>query len=135
MESTHDQAAMCRAKPMHVDDGLECIRWIRRLGGGRLPAASYIRSSPKYEKKKVYFWPSERDRDFSVVCFLHTSGQMLLCQTPDRRPPRITGRVVNTVTRGWVGAPNERAPSRFHDVAVGFIDRCLSRARNFAASN
>ena len=22
-----------------------------------------------------------------------------------RRPPRIIGRVVNTVTRGWVGAP------------------------------
>ena len=36
-----------------------------------------------------------------------------MCQTPGPRPPRITGRFVNTVTRGWVGAPNERAPSDF----------------------
>ena len=30
---------------------------------------------------------------------------------------------VNTVTRGWVGAPNERAPFRFHGAVVGFVDR------------
>ena len=29
---------------------------------------------------------------------------MCLYQTPGRRPPPITGRFVNTVTRGWVGA-------------------------------
>ena len=47
---------------------------------------------------------------------------MLLYQTPGRRLPRITGRVVNTVvTRGWVGAPNERAPFRIHDAVVGFV--------------
>ena len=51
---------------------------------------------------------------------------MCLYQTPGRRPPRITGRVVNTVTRGWVEAPNERAPFRFHGAVVGFVDRCLS---------
>ena len=44
-------------------------------------------------------------------------------QTPGRRPPRVTGRVENTETRGWVGAPNERAPYRFHDAVVGFVDR------------
>ena len=38
---------------------------------------------------------------------------MCLYQTPGRRPPPITGRFVNTVTRGWVGAPNGRAPSDF----------------------
>ena len=37
---------------------------------------------------------------------------MLWYQTPGRRSPRITGRVENAVTRGWVGAPNERAPFR-----------------------
>ena len=42
---------------------------------------------------------------------------------------------MNTVTRGWVGAPNERAPFRFHGAVVGFVDRCLSRTRNLAASN
>ena len=54
---------------------------------------------------------------------------------PGQHPPRITGRVVHTVIRGRVGAPNERAPFRFHDAVVGFVDRCLSRTRNLAASN
>ena len=45
---------------------------------------------------------------------------MRLYQTPGRRPPRITGRSVNAGTRGWVGAPNERAPFRFHGAVVGF---------------
>ena len=39
------------------------------------------------------------------------------------------------MTREWVGAPNERAPFRFHGAVVGFVDRCLSRTRNLAASN
>ena len=38
---------------------------------------------------------------------------MCLYQTPGRRPPLITGRFVNTVTRGWFGAPNERTRSDF----------------------
>ena len=59
---------------------------------------------------------------------------MLLYQTPGRRPLHITSRRANTVTRGWVGAPNERAPFRFHDAVVGFVDRCLSRSRDLAAS-
>ena len=56
-------------------------------------------------------------------------------RTPGRRPPRITGRFVNTVTRGWAGAPNERALFRTHGAVVGFVDRSLSRTRNLAASN
>ena len=39
------------------------------------------------------------------------------------------------MTRGWVGAPNERAPFRFHGAVVGFVDRCLSKTRILAASN
>ena len=42
---------------------------------------------------------------------------------------------MKTVTRGWVGATNERAPFRFHGAVVGFVDRCLSRTRNLTASN
>ena len=42
---------------------------------------------------------------------------------------------MHTVTRGWVGAPDERAPIRIHDAVVGFVYRCLSRSRNLAASN
>ena len=60
---------------------------------------------------------------------------MCLYQTPGRHPPPITGRFVNTVTRGWVGAPNERAPFRLHGAVVGFVDRCLSKTLNLAASN
>ena len=56
-------------------------------------------------------------------------------QTPGWRPPPVTGRFVNTavVTRGWVGAPDERAPFRFRGADVVFVDRCLSRTRNLAA--
>ena len=70
---------------------------------------------------------------FFVACFLHSSAQMGLYQTPGRRPPPITGRFVNIVTRGWVGTPHERAPFGFHDAVVVFVD--LSRIRNLGASN
>ena len=92
---------------MNVDDGLEDIGWIRGLGGERLPPASYP-LLPNL-KKNLFFAIGEGSR-IVVVCFLHTSGQTFLYQTPGRRPPRITvyisGRGVNTVTMGWVGAPN-----------------------------
>ena len=100
--------------------------------GERLLAASY--ALPPNLKKGLFFAIGEGLRIF-VVCFLHSREQIFLYQTPGRRPPRITGRAVNTVTRGWVGTPNERAPFRFHDAVVGFVDRCLSRTRNIAASN
>ena len=92
-----------------------------------------LRSSPKPEKG-LFFAIGKGSRIF-VACFLHSSAQMCLYRTPGRRPPRINGRFVNTVTRGWVEAPNERAPFRFHGAVVGFVDRCLSRTRNLAASN
>ena len=116
---------------MNVDDGLQDIRWIRGLGGEKLPTASYV-LLPNL-KKGLFFAIGEGSRNF-VACFLH-SARMWLCQAPGRRPPRVTGRFVNTVTRGWVGVPNERAPFRFHGAVVGFVDRCLSRTRNLAASN
>ena len=50
-------------------------------------------------------------------------------------PAPITGRFVNTVTSGWAGAPNERAPFRFHGAVVGLVDQYLSRTRNLAALN
>ena len=116
---------------MNVDDGLEEIGWIRGLGGEKFPAASY--SSPKPDKRPIFC----HGRGIEKCChlFSHSSAQMCLDQTLGRRPPRISGRFVNTVTRGWVGAPNERAPFRFHGAVVGFVDRCLSRTRNLAASN
>ena len=111
-----------------------CIRdrWIRGVKGEKLPAASYV-LLPNLEKCR-FFAIAEGSRIF-VACFLHSSAQMCLYQTSGRRPPPITGRFVNTVIRAWVGAPNERAPFRFHDAVVGFVDRCLSKTRNLAASN
>ena len=123
--------ALCRARPMKVDDGLDDIMGICGLGRGRLPAASYALFQP--DKRGIIFAIGEGAIAF-VICFLHISNQMCLYQTPSRRLPRITDRVVNTVTRGWVADPNERAPFRFHDAVVGFVDRCLSRTRNLAAS-
>ena len=104
---------------MNVDDGLEDIRWIRGLEGERF-ARGVLRSSPKPEKRSIFRHRTEIEN--FVVCFLNTSAQMCLYRTPGRRLPHITGRRVNTVTRGWVGAPNECAPFRFHDAVVGFVD-------------
>ena len=60
---------------------------------------------------------------------------MCLYQKSGRRPPPITGRFVNTATRVRGGAPNERASFRIYGAFVGFVDRCLSKTRNLAASN
>ena len=96
--------------------------------------ASKISGGSVVLKKRLFFVIVEGSRIF-VACFLHSSAKMCLYQTPGRRPPPITGRFVNTVTRGWVGAPIERAPFRFHGAVIGFVDRCLSRTRNLAASS
>ena len=85
-------------------------------------------------EKGLFFAVGEELRMF-VVCFLQTREQIFLYQTPGQRPPRITGRVVNTVTRRWVGAPNERTLFRIHDAVVDFVDLFLSRTRNLAATN
>ena len=94
--------------------------WSRR----REVARGVLRSSPKPPKRSIFC----HRRGIENFCRLFSTHpwKMFLYQTPGRRPPFITGRVVNTVTRGWVGAPNERAPFRIHDAVVGFVDRCLS---------
>ena len=61
IEATHGQPGSCWARPVNVDDGLENIRWIRGLGGEKLPAASYALLP---NLKKGPFVPSERDRVF-----------------------------------------------------------------------
>ena len=136
LRSRHrEQPASCRARPMNVDD-LEDIRWIRVVGGERWPAASYT-VLPNLKKDLFLFFAIGEGLRFFVVCFLYTGGHIFLYQTPGRRPPRITSRVVNTavVTTQWVGAPNEHTSFRIHYAVVGFVDRCLSRTRNLDASN
>ena len=97
------------------------------------PRRPITRPSPKPEKR-YFFCPWRRIEDFCPLFSTHQRPNMS-CQTSGQRSPHITGRRVNTVTRGWVGTPNERAPFRIHRAVVGFIDRCLSRAGNLAASN
>ena len=117
---------------MNVDDALEDIWLIRGLGGEKLPAAS--NALPPNLKKGQFSAIGEGSTIF-VACFLHSSAQMCLYQTSCRHPPPITGRFVNTVARGWVGAPNGRVPFSFHGAVVGFAHLCQSRTRNLAASN
>ena len=57
---------------MNVDDDLEDIRWIRGVGGEKLPAASYA-FLPKL-KKGLFFAIGVGSSNF-VVCFLDTRGQ------------------------------------------------------------
>ena len=81
--------------------------WSRR----REVARGVQRSSLKPEKRPIFC--HRRGIENFVACFLHSSVHMCLYQTPGWRPPPITGCFVNTVTRGWVGAPNGLAPFRF----------------------
>jgi len=106
-----------RPSTFHVDP------WSR----GREVARDVLRSLPKPEKSP-FFAIGDGSR-FLVICFVHTSGQMLFSQTPGRHPPYITGLRVNSVTLGCVGAPNERAPFRVHDAIAVFAAPCLTRTR------
>ena len=108
------------------------MRWNRGLGG-REVARGVLRSSPKPEKK-AYFLPSERDRDFLPPVF-YTAAPKCVCIRRMAGARHLSPVILSTLTRGWVGAPNERAPFRFHGAVVGFVDRCLSRTRNLAASS
>ena len=62
IEATHRQPASCWARPANVDDGLEDIRWIRGLGGEKLPAASNALLSNL--KKRLFFAIGEGSRIF-----------------------------------------------------------------------
>ena len=84
--------------------------------------------------KKVLFLPSERDRDF---CRLFSPQQRPNVFVSDTWPAHAAYHrsFCKHCDQRVVGAPNERAPFRFHGAVVGFVDRCLSRTRNLAASN
>ena len=78
---------------MNVDRGLENLRWIRGLRRERVPAASYaVVPTPQNSLLAI-----EKGLKYSVACFLHSSFQIYLCQTPRWRRRNNIGRVVNTV--------------------------------------
>ena len=75
IEATNGQPGSCRARPANVDDGLEDIRWMRGLGGEKLPAASYALFP---NLKKSLFLPSERDRKMLSPVF-YTAAPKCVC--------------------------------------------------------
>ena len=103
---------------MHLDP------WSR----AREVACDVLRSLLKPENN-IHFLPSEMDRAFFVIRFLYASGQMFFLRRLAGARHIITGLRVSSVTLGWVGAPNERAPFRFRDAIAVFADRCLTRTR------
>ena len=130
-DSAHGQPARCPPRPSSIDDGLEDIRWIHGLGGENLPGASY--GILPNLKKYTMFAIRDGWRIF-VFCFAHTSGQLFFSMRL-ASPPHDTGHCVKTVTLRWVRAPNDRTPLRIHDAVVSFVERCVSRTRNLAASS
>ena len=110
--STHGQPTLRQARPVNVDDGLEDVSCICGLGGKKWPAASYALSPNR--KKYVYFFAVVQSSSFFVACFLHSNAYVFLHQTHRRRLPRTTACLVNSVTRRWVGAPDDRDQLTFH---------------------
>ena len=102
---------------MNVNDGLEDIMWIRRLGGERLPTATYALGPNLLSAIRVRRRRS--DRDVFVVCFLHTSrrnsfdldiestrGQPASCRA---RPVNIDDELENSM---WIhGLGGETLPA------------------------
>ena len=122
---------------MNVDDDLEDVRPIRVLGAEKLPTASYA-LLPNLKKRSIYCHRRGTEISSSPVIYTAAPKRVCIRRLAGARhvsPPHATGHFVNTVTRGSVGAPNERSPFRFHGAVVGFVDRCLSKTRNLAGSN
>ena len=100
---------------------------------GREVARDVQRSSLKPGKRPIFC----HRRGIENFCRLFGTQQRPNVFVSDARPAPATYHrsFCNTVTRARVGAPNERAPFRFHGAVVGFVARYLSRTRNLAASN
>ena len=95
--------------------------------------AGVQRSSAKPEKRPIFC----HRRGIENFCRLFSTQQCPNVFVSDAWPAPATYHrsFVNTVTRGCVRVPNGRAPFRFHGAVVRFVDRCLSRTWNLAASN
>ena len=93
---------------------------MRGLGSERLRGASYAFLPYLKKVRSIFVGIGEGLRIF-VPCFLHTRELIPSYETPRRRTQRVAGRAVNTVTRGWVGAPI------MTQLLVPLIDVCLGR--------
>ena len=90
---------------------LECVVWGAR--GWPRCLTLFVQAF-----EKVFFVPSERDREYSSSVFYTPAAMCVLIR-----------RGVSTVTLGWVGAPNQRASFRGAD-AVIWVCRSMSTLRN-----
>ena len=102
-------------------------------GSRREVARGVLRSSPKPEKRSIFC----HRKGIENFCRLFSTHPWANVFESHAWPAPATYHrpcCEICVTRGWVGAPNERAPFRIHDAVVSFVDRYLSRTRNLAAS-
>ena len=90
--SANGQPAWCRARPTSADDGLEDTRWVHVPMGESLPTA------PCAFLPNFFFSAIRDGSEFSVICFVHTSGRSFFHHAPAQRPPHTTDRSLNTVT-------------------------------------
>ena len=88
---------------------------------GREVASDVLRSSPKPEKRPI-FAIGEGSR-FFVACFLQSSAQMYLYQTPGRRPPPIISRFCEHHDQMVDWSPWRARPVQISYAVVGFFDR------------
>ena len=108
--------------PVKVENGLEDIRGLR---GEKLPAA--------FTALPIFCHRS----GIEIFCRLFSTQQHPNVFASDAWPAPATYHrsFCEHCDQRVVGAPNERAPLRFHGAVVVFVDRYLSRTRNPAASS
>ena len=99
----------------------------------RLKIRSYHRYG-EHGKKKAYFLPSERDREFLSPVF-YTAAPKCVCIRCLAGACHLSPVVLWTLWPEGGSEPLTGAPFRINGAVVGFVDRCLSRTRNLAASN
>ena len=118
-----------------VDGGFDNIVLIRGLRGERLPQRCPRLFTHSCKTVNQVCSVIEEESGTIAVFFLHNSGQMVLYQTPGRRPRRHRASCEHGDPRvrrsPWY---NNRALFILHDAVVGFVDRRLSRTRHLAAS-
>ena len=118
------KAGECRRRPRRY----QVDPWSR----GQV-ARGVLRSSPKPEKRPIFC----HRRGIVIFCRLFSTQQRPNALVSDAWPAPATSHrsLCEHCNQGVGRSPKERAPFRFHGAVVGFVDRCLSRTRNLAASN
>ena len=102
------------------------------MSRGREVARGVLRSYPK-PARNTFSAIGEGLRNWSPV--FYTSAPKYTCIRRLAGARHVSWSFCEHCDQGVGRSPNERAPFRFHGAVVGFVDRCVSRTRNLAASN